>query len=134
MEFQGPCGGFEYSSNALEELTLLTAGGAVTPALQIVRTIVNDPKDKTRCNLIYYSNTYEEILFKDELEKYNGKLGFLLVISNYFRGEYAVYFFFLEMYSSIDLLSQRIRGSTFVSPLEKLLLAGQERKVSLTKP
>ena len=133
MEFQGPCGGFEYSSNALEELTLLTAGGAVTPALQIVRTIVNDPKDKTRCNLIYYSNTYEEILFKDELEKYNGKLGFYLSLA-IILVENMQYTFFQEMYSTINFLSQRIRGSTFASPLEKLLLAGQERKVSLTKP
>ncbi|XP_063850750.1 uncharacterized protein LOC135094519 [Scylla paramamosain] len=38
MEFQGPCGGFEYTPNQLHESTLLASGGEITPSMQLVRS------------------------------------------------------------------------------------------------
>ncbi|KAG7173594.1 NADH-cytochrome b5 reductase 1-like 1 [Homarus americanus] len=37
VEFQGPCGGFEYEENQLDELTLLASGGGITPGMQLIR-------------------------------------------------------------------------------------------------
>lgn len=73
MSFQGPCGGFEYLPNQLDELTLLASGGGITPGLQIIRSVLHNPEDKTKINLLYFSENYDEILFREELDKYRGK-------------------------------------------------------------
>ncbi|MCL4133851.1 UNVERIFIED_CONTAM: hypothetical protein GTU68_015582 [Idotea baltica] len=69
----GPCGGFEYEPNVLEELTLIASGGGITPGMQIIRCIMSDSSDKTKVNLIYYSESYDDILYKDELNAYAEK-------------------------------------------------------------
>ncbi|CAL4065939.1 unnamed protein product, partial [Meganyctiphanes norvegica] len=73
VDFQGPCGGFEYVPNQLDELTLLASGGGITPAMQIIRCIMNDPRDKTLIKLIYFSENCNEILYKEELDQYAGE-------------------------------------------------------------
>ena len=73
MEFQGPCGGFEYLPNQLQELTLLASGGGITPGMQLIRSILKDPTDKTNIKLLYYSENYSEILYREELDKYKSE-------------------------------------------------------------
>jgi len=73
VEFQGPCGGFEYEPNQLDELTLLASGGGITPGMQLIRCIMNDTKDKTRIKLVYFSENCNEILYKEELDEYAGR-------------------------------------------------------------
>nr|XP_045601407.1 uncharacterized protein LOC123760049 [Procambarus clarkii] len=70
VEFQGPCGGFEYETNGLDELTLLASGGGVTPAMQLIRYIIRDPTDNTNIKLIYFSENCDEILYREELDQY----------------------------------------------------------------
>ncbi|XP_045595176.2 uncharacterized protein [Procambarus clarkii] len=70
VEFQGPCGGFEYQSSELDELTVLASGGGVTPAMQLIRCIMRDSTDKTNITLIYFSENYNEILYREELDQY----------------------------------------------------------------
>lgn len=73
VDFLGPCGGFEYEPNKLDELTLLTSGGGITPGIQLIRCILGNPADKTQINLLYYSDSYEDILYREELEAYAAK-------------------------------------------------------------
>uniref|UniRef100_A0A2P2I086 Acyl-CoA dehydrogenase n=1 Tax=Hirondellea gigas TaxID=1518452 RepID=A0A2P2I086_9CRUS len=73
IEFRGPSGGFEYFPNSLELLTLVASGGGITPALQIIRAVMEDKRDNTRIKLVYYSDTYSEILYRDELDSYAEK-------------------------------------------------------------
>lgn len=68
VEFQGPCGGFEYTANVLDEITLLVGGAGVTPALQLARCLAHDPADNTRLTLLYYSDTLQDILYHSELK------------------------------------------------------------------
>ncbi|XP_063877102.1 uncharacterized protein LOC135109604 isoform X3 [Scylla paramamosain] len=70
MEFQGPCGGFEYTPNQLHELTLLASGAGITPGMQLVRSILKNSADKTNVKLLYFSENYNDILYKEELDKY----------------------------------------------------------------
>ncbi|KAK8732376.1 hypothetical protein OTU49_007064 [Cherax quadricarinatus] len=70
VDFQGPCGGFEYEANQLDELTLLASGGGVTPAVQLIRSILTNNQDKTKITLLYFSENYNEILFREELDQY----------------------------------------------------------------
>ncbi|XP_071520471.1 uncharacterized protein [Panulirus ornatus] len=73
VEFQGPCGGFEYEPNQLDELTLLASGSGITPGMQLIRYIMNNPDDKTKIKLLYYSESYSEILYREELDQYAAK-------------------------------------------------------------
>uniref|UniRef100_A0A6A7FXG2 Acyl-CoA dehydrogenase fadE25 n=1 Tax=Hirondellea gigas TaxID=1518452 RepID=A0A6A7FXG2_9CRUS len=80
MEFMGPCGGFEYESNTLDELTLIASGGGITPGLQVIRCIMSDKKDNTEVNLIYYSDNYQDILYREELDEFAAVDGRLTVV------------------------------------------------------
>ncbi|KAF2366586.1 Oxidoreductase FAD-binding domain [Trinorchestia longiramus] len=70
IECRGPCGGFEYSPNSLDEVTLLASGGGITPGLQLLRTILASEADRTKLKLIFYSETQDDILYKTELDQY----------------------------------------------------------------
>ncbi|XP_068236111.1 uncharacterized protein [Palaemon carinicauda] len=73
IDFQGPSGGFEYEPNKLHHLTLLASGGGITPGMQLIRYIMNNPNDRTKIKLIYFSENYTEILYRDELDNYAAK-------------------------------------------------------------
>ncbi|XP_050717492.1 uncharacterized protein LOC126999207 [Eriocheir sinensis] len=75
VEFQGPCGGFEYEANLLDEVTLLVGGAGCTPALQLARCLAHNPSDKTNFTILYYSDTFEDILYHSELEHLAGISG-----------------------------------------------------------
>ena len=47
---------------------MLASGGGITPCLQIIRTILADEGDTTNVKLVYYSDTYDEILYREELD------------------------------------------------------------------
>ena len=70
---QGPCGGFEYRPNTVDHLTLLASGAGVTPCLQLIRSVMADPSDKTQIRLLYYSDTVDDILLREELDRYQGQ-------------------------------------------------------------
>ncbi|KAF0298302.1 NADH-cytochrome b5 reductase 1 [Amphibalanus amphitrite] len=70
VEVQGPCGGFEYRANTVDHLALLASGAGVTPALQLIRTVMADPEDSTQVTLLCFAETVDDILLKDELDRY----------------------------------------------------------------
>ena len=70
----GPCGGFEYEANKVDQLTILAAGAGITPGMQIIRTVAKDMNDKTNINLIYYSESLDKMLYYEELKKYSSKI------------------------------------------------------------
>lgn len=72
IDFQGPCGGFEYQARQLDHLTLLASGGGITPGMQLIREVMADPRDTTNITLLYFSENYNEILFREELDSYKG--------------------------------------------------------------
>ena len=75
LEFQGPLGGFEYKPNTVKTAAFIAAGGGITPCLQIIRGIVNDPQDETRIELLYAGDVPEDLLYKEEFDQYARKLG-----------------------------------------------------------
>lgn len=70
---KGPCGGFEYRPNVLQELTLLASGGGITPGMQLLRYILTSKQDTTKLNLLFYSESYEDILYRELLQQYAGE-------------------------------------------------------------
>ena len=71
VEFRGPCGGFEYESNSVKHISLVTSGSGATPCIQIVRDIMADPGDQTSVSMLYSAETESEFRFKSELDDHS---------------------------------------------------------------
>ena len=67
---RGPCGGFEYTPNSTDHLSLKTSGVGATPAIQIAREIISNREDSTSVSYVHFSKTDGEILYYDELQRY----------------------------------------------------------------
>ncbi|XP_064490227.1 NADH-cytochrome b5 reductase 3-like [Ornithodoros turicata] len=50
------------------DIGMIAGGTGITPMLQILRHIFEDPSDRTHCSLIFANQTEEDILLREELE------------------------------------------------------------------
>ncbi|KAI8646126.1 hypothetical protein BD408DRAFT_410720 [Parasitella parasitica] len=66
---RGPKGNFVYKSNMCREIGMIAGGTGITPMLQIIRRVCNDPTDKTKISLIFANITEDDILLKKELDE-----------------------------------------------------------------
>ncbi|XP_066529153.1 NADH-cytochrome b5 reductase 1 [Hoplias malabaricus] len=85
VEFRGPGGLLEYKGHGqfsiqadkksppeikkANLLGLIAGGTGVTPMLQLIREIMKNPSDTTRCSLLFANQTEKDILLRDELEE-----------------------------------------------------------------
>ncbi|XP_015267199.1 PREDICTED: NADH-cytochrome b5 reductase 2 [Gekko japonicus] len=51
-----------------KRLGMIAGGTGITPMLQLIRHITKDPKDNTKCYLIFANQTEQDILLRPELE------------------------------------------------------------------
>nr|XP_021154918.1 NADH-cytochrome b5 reductase 2 [Columba livia] len=51
-----------------KHLGMIAGGTGITPMLQLIRHITNDPKDSTKCYLLFANQTEKDILLRAELE------------------------------------------------------------------
>ncbi|KAL8150800.1 hypothetical protein V2J09_020608 [Rumex salicifolius] len=68
MAVKGPKGRFRYQPGQVRAFGMLAGGSGITPMFQVARAILEDPKDKTKVQLIYANVTHEDILLKEELD------------------------------------------------------------------
>ncbi|KAI7897151.1 uncharacterized protein EV154DRAFT_410626 [Mucor mucedo] len=66
---RGPKGNFAYKSNMVKSIGMIAGGTGITPMLQIIRRICNDPLDKTKVSLLFANVTEEDILLRKELDE-----------------------------------------------------------------
>lgn len=66
---RGPKGNFAYKRNMVKYIGMIAGGTGITPMLQIIRRICNDPLDHTRVSLIFANVTQDDILLKKELDE-----------------------------------------------------------------
>lgn len=69
LRVKGPKGQFVYSPNLTGGLSMIAGGTGITPMYQILRSVLKNPDDKTRVNLIYANVNHEDILLRSELDK-----------------------------------------------------------------
>jgi cytochrome-b5 reductase len=48
---------------------MLAGGSGITPMLQVVKEIVNNPEDHTTVHLVFANNTTEDILLRKEIDE-----------------------------------------------------------------
>ncbi|KAI5624614.1 NADH-cytochrome b5 reductase 1, partial [Silurus asotus] len=85
IDVRGPGGLLEYEGNgqfsiqadkkSLPEiknpssLGLIAGGTGVTPMLQLIRSIMKNPTDSTKCSMLFANQTEKDIILRDELEE-----------------------------------------------------------------
>jgi cytochrome-b5 reductase len=72
-EIRGPKGEMKYHKNLVKELGMIAGGTGITPMFQIIRRICEDPRDDTKTTLVYGNKTEEDILLREELDKFADK-------------------------------------------------------------
>jgi cytochrome-b5 reductase len=68
LEIRGPKGNFVYEAGMVAKFGMIAGGTGITPMLQIIRAIVDNPADLTEVALIYANVTFEDILLKEEID------------------------------------------------------------------
>lgn len=68
--FRGPKGAMKYRKNLCQHIGMIAGGTGITPMYQLIRAICEDETDTTEISLIYANRTEEDILLRDELERF----------------------------------------------------------------
>ncbi|KAF2223273.1 cytochrome-b5 reductase [Elsinoe ampelina] len=61
---------FDYKPNEYSHLTILAGGAGITPFVQLIRRVLNDPSDNTNIHLVFSNNSEDDILLKSEFDKF----------------------------------------------------------------
>ncbi|SYZ64140.1 cytochrome-b5_reductase (plasmid) [Leishmania braziliensis MHOM/BR/75/M2904] len=64
---KGPFEKFAYKPNMWKHVGMIAGGTGIAPMYQVIRAVLENPKDKTNISLIYASNQRRDILLANEL-------------------------------------------------------------------
>eukprot|EP00250_Pteridium_aquilinum_P000780 c10947_g1_i1 orf=339-1202(-) len=70
LSVRGPKGRFRYTPGQVKAFGMLAGGTGITPMFQVTRAVLENPKDETKIALIYANVAHEDILLKDQLDKF----------------------------------------------------------------
>jgi cytochrome-b5 reductase len=68
LEMKGPFVKFAYEANAQAALALVAGGTGIAPMVQLLRAILDNPRDRTEVRLVYASKTPADVILKAELD------------------------------------------------------------------
>lgn len=68
--FRGPKGAMKYRNGICRHIGMIAGGTGITPMYQLIRAICEDETDTTEISLVYANRTEEDILLREELEKF----------------------------------------------------------------
>ena len=85
VDFKGPIGKFEYLGKGMATVkgeekrvgsfVMICGGSGITPIYQVLRAVMSDPEDETRCTVLDGNRHEDDILLRDELEALAGTGG-----------------------------------------------------------
>jgi len=68
LEIKGPMPKLKYTANMKKHIGMLAGGTGITPMLQVVNEIVNNPEDKTQVTLVFANVEERDILLRHEID------------------------------------------------------------------
>lgn len=81
IDVKGPLGHFEYTGPgqylknrkpfSANKIVMIAGGTGITPCYQVAQHILSDPEDNTEVSLLYANKSEEDILLRDELDKWS---------------------------------------------------------------
>ncbi|KAI8322172.1 NADH-cytochrome b5 reductase-like protein [Martensiomyces pterosporus] len=73
LDIKGPIGKYPYKANALKEIGMVAGGSGITPMIQVIEQVLNDPKDNTKLTLVFANKSEEDIILRSTLDGYAAK-------------------------------------------------------------
>ena len=70
VEFKGPIAKIEYVPNQKDHIGMIAGGTGITPMIQVLHKILENPEDKTRVSLVFCNVTEQDILLKQLLDEW----------------------------------------------------------------
>lgn len=127
--FRGPKGAMRYSRGLCRRIGMIAGGTGITPMYQLIRAICEDDTNTTEISLIYANRTENDILLREELEKFarnypkNFRLWYMLDQPpeswSYGKG-----------YVTPDVMAERLPGP---DPNTKIMLCGPPGMVNASQ-
>lgn len=68
VEYDGPREKLAYSPNMKRSITLLAGGTGITPCMQLIQMVLDNPDDDTNLTLVYANTEEQDILSRAKLE------------------------------------------------------------------
>ena len=69
LPIRGPKGRFVYENGSVDSFGMIAGGTGITPMLQIITAVLEDPHDATKLSLIFANVSVDDILLKDDLDE-----------------------------------------------------------------
>jgi nitrate reductase (NAD(P)H) len=96
IDVKGPVGHIEYTGKGnftvsgkqkfAKKLAMIAGGTGITPIYQVMQAVLMDPEDETEMSLVYANRTENDVLLKEELDKwaeeYPDRVKIWYVVSN----------------------------------------------------
>jgi len=71
LAIKGPIDKFQFDRpNIFEEVGLIAGGTGITPHWQLIQKLLSDPEDKTKITLIYANKSQDDILLREEFDRW----------------------------------------------------------------
>jgi cytochrome-b5 reductase len=68
LDMKGPIMKISYQPNMKRRIGMIAGGTGITPMLQVIKAIVENPADKTEVNLLFANQSVDDILLRDQLD------------------------------------------------------------------
>ncbi|KAI9202198.1 uncharacterized protein BJ171DRAFT_515174 [Polychytrium aggregatum] len=68
LDLKGPIKKFEYKANQFEKIGLIAGGTGLTPMIQLIQKVINNPEDKTKLSLVFANVSETDIIFRSYLD------------------------------------------------------------------
>ncbi|KJZ78521.1 hypothetical protein HIM_01912 [Hirsutella minnesotensis 3608] len=68
--FRGPKGAMRYDRGTCKKIGMVAGGTGITPMYQLIRAICEDDRDTTEISLIYANRSEQDILLREELDRF----------------------------------------------------------------
>ena len=69
VEMKGPFVKMDWEPNAVKELVLIGGGSGLTPMVQVMLEVLDNPEDKTKMTFLFANSTEKDILMHKQLEE-----------------------------------------------------------------
>ena len=66
---KGPLKKFSYELNSKKSIGMIAGGTGITPMLQVIKKVLDNPLDKTKVSLLFANVSENDILLKDEFDR-----------------------------------------------------------------
>lgn len=66
---KGPLTKFAYEANSKKQIGMIAGGTGITPMLQVIRKVLENPQDKTKLVLLFANVSQKDILLREEFDR-----------------------------------------------------------------